>query len=32
MDDYLSKPFEEEDLVRMLAKWLGVDIPRLITC
>jgi PAS domain S-box-containing protein len=25
MDDYLSKPFEEEDLVGMLAKWLGVQ-------
>ena len=25
MDDYLSKPFEEEDLVRMMAKWLGVQ-------
>jgi len=25
MDDYLSKPFEEEDLVRTLAKWLGVQ-------
>jgi two-component system, sensor histidine kinase len=25
MDDYLSKPFEEEDLVRMIAKWLGVQ-------
>jgi PAS domain S-box-containing protein len=25
MDDYLSKPFEEEDLVRMLGKWLGVQ-------
>jgi CheY-like chemotaxis protein len=25
MDDYLSKPFEEEDLVRVLAKWLGVQ-------
>ena len=25
MDDYLSKPFEEEDLIGMLAKWLGVQ-------
>jgi PAS domain S-box-containing protein len=25
MDDYLSKPFEEEDLVRVMAKWLGVQ-------
>jgi CheY-like chemotaxis protein/HPt (histidine-containing phosphotransfer) domain-containing protein len=23
MNDYLSKPFEEEDLVRLIAKWLG---------
>jgi two-component system, sensor histidine kinase len=25
MDDYLSKPFEEADLVRVLAKWFGVQ-------
>ena len=23
MNDYLSKPFEEEDLVRIIARWLG---------
>ncbi|OQP50324.1 hypothetical protein A4H97_00305 [Niastella yeongjuensis] len=23
MNDYLSKPFEEEDLIRLIAKWLG---------
>ncbi len=25
MNDYISKPFEEEDLVNMIAKWLGKD-------
>src|SRR6185436_3692555 len=23
MNDYLSKPFDEEDLIRLIAKWLG---------
>jgi PAS domain S-box-containing protein len=27
MNDYLSKPFEEEDLIRMIAHWLEIRIP-----
>ncbi|HNP45788.1 MAG TPA: PAS domain S-box protein [Panacibacter sp.] len=26
MNDFLSKPFDEEDLVKMIAKWLGKEI------
>jgi PAS domain S-box-containing protein len=28
MNDYVSKPFAEEDLVNMIAKWLGQDLLR----
>ncbi len=28
MNDYLSKPFEEKDLVQMIAHWLEIRTPR----
>jgi two-component system, sensor histidine kinase len=27
MDDYIAKPYEEEDLVKLIGKWLGKDLP-----
>lgn len=31
MNDFLAKPFDEEDLVKMIARWLGKEINLLAT-
>jgi HPt (histidine-containing phosphotransfer) domain-containing protein len=30
MDDYVSKPFEEDALIKKICHWLGKDIPKIV--
>ena len=30
MNDYVSKPFEEDDLIKKICFWLGKEIPNVV--